>query len=450
MSTGFLLRAVLPLCLLLSPVVETQSSDHLVMISIDGLMPSAYAGANATPVPALKALAEEGAYADGVVGVLPTVTYASHTTLITGVPPAAHGVFGNAIFDPEKRSNEAWYWYARDIRVPTLIDAARAGGMTTAAVSWPVTVGLQADYLVPEFWRNRSSHPSDLSLMRALSTPGLLDRMEEEQKAPLAWPFSDKGRTKIASYILTNHKPRVLLLHLTSLDSAQHGTGPGSPRAAETLQEIDGYIRELRDAVASAGLADRAHFVIVSDHGFAPIEQQLQPNAVFKKEGLLRVDQAGAVTGWDAYFHAEGGSGFVHLKDPTDRALAGRVRKLLEDLKTDPKNGIASIWSREDLARFGAEPKAEFGIGMMSGFYTGSAHDAVLAPTRNRGGHGFDPNLPALHASFIMAGPASRGRGSLGVIRMTQIAPTVAGILGIKLSPEADKPVGLGRAAAPR
>ena len=59
MSTGFLLRAVFPLCLLLSPVVATQSADHLVMISIDGLMPSAYADANATPVPALKALAEE-------------------------------------------------------------------------------------------------------------------------------------------------------------------------------------------------------------------------------------------------------------------------------------------------------------------------------------------------------------------------------------------------------
>ena len=450
MSTGVLFRAVLPLCVLLAVAGAPQTTTHLVMISIDGLMPAAYTGADQTVAPALRALAREGAHAEGVVGVLPSVTYASHTTLITGVPPAAHGIVGNEIVDPEGRSNGAWYWYARDIAVPTLIDAARAGGMTTAAINWPVTVGLQADYLVPEFWRTRSSHQSDFSLIRALSTPGLLERLEEEQRPPLVWPFTDKERTRIASYILTRHEPRVLLLHLLSLDSVQHGSGPGSPRALETLQQIDGYIGELRDAVARAGIGDRTHFVIVSDHGFLPIEQQLQPNAVFKKEGLLRVDQAGAVIEWDTYFHAEGGSGFVHLKNPEDRVLAARVQKLLETLKADPRNGIASLWSREDLARFGADPKAEFGIGMTSGFYTGAGHDVILSPTRSRGGHGFDPTLPALHAAFIVAGPNARGRGSLGTIRMTQIAPTFADILGIKLSPKADTPVGLSRAAAVR
>lgn len=140
--------------------------------------------------------------------MLPTVTYASHTTLITGVRPAVHGIFGNAVFDPEDRSNDAWYWYSRDIRVPTLIDAARARGMSAAAISWPVTVGLNADYLVPEFWRTGSSHPSDSSLIRALSTPGLLDAMETAQKAALPWPLTDQGRTEIASYCARCEKMR--------------------------------------------------------------------------------------------------------------------------------------------------------------------------------------------------------------------------------------------------
>jgi predicted AlkP superfamily pyrophosphatase or phosphodiesterase len=446
----FLLRAVVPAFLLTSVAVGTQDSRHLVMISVDGLMPSTYLGAEAARTPALKALRDEGAYAEGVIGVLPSVTYPSHTTLITGVPPALHGIFGNAIFDAEGRSNSAWYWYARDIRVPTLIGAARARGMRAAAVSWPVTVGMEADYLVPEFWRTRSSHPSDFSLMRALSTPGLFDRLESARKSPLPWPFTDKGRTEIASYIMTTHKPDVLLLHLTSLDSAQHGGGPGSARAQGALQQIDGYIRELRDAVARAGLADRTHFAVVSDHGFAPIERQLQPNAVFRKEGLLRVDEAGTVTEWQAYFHAEGGSGFVRLKDPADRATAERVRTLLDDLKADARNGIASVWSREDLDRLGAEPNAAFGIGMLSGFYTGSGHDAVLVPTRNRGGHGFDPSMPAVHASFILAGPGARGRGSVGVVRMTQIAPTLADLLGVSLSAQADEPFRLTRASVGR
>ncbi len=46
----------------------------------------------------------EGAYAEGVIGVLPTVTWPNHMTLITGVPPAVHGIYDNRVPDPEGRS----------------------------------------------------------------------------------------------------------------------------------------------------------------------------------------------------------------------------------------------------------------------------------------------------------------------------------------------------------
>jgi hypothetical protein len=162
------------------------------------------------------------------------------------------------------------------------------------------------------------------------------------------------------------------------------------------------------------------------------------------------VDERGRVTDWQAYFHAEGGSGFVYLKTPDDAGLAGRVGKLLEGLKADPGNGIASIWTRADLARRGADPNASFGIGMMSGAYSGAGHDAVIVATRNRGGHGFDPDMPELHASLIVAGPVARGRGSLGVVRMTQVAPTLAKLIGVTLSPQADEPLSLVAATAYR
>jgi len=67
------------------------------------------------------------------------------------VPPAAHGIYNNRLLDPENRSFGAWYWYARDIEVPTLLDVVHARGLVAAAVSWPVTVGLDIDYLVPEY-----------------------------------------------------------------------------------------------------------------------------------------------------------------------------------------------------------------------------------------------------------------------------------------------------------
>ena len=171
-------------------LVAAEPARHVVLISIDGMRPASYTSAGPAKIPTLRALAARGAYASGVVGVLPTVTYPSHTTMITGVPPAIHGIVNNTWLDPEARAAGAWYWYARDIKVPTLPGLIRASGMTAAAVSWPVTVGMDLDYNVPEHFRSR--HPEALSLLRALSTPRhLIDGYESSLAAPMPWPPTD-------------------------------------------------------------------------------------------------------------------------------------------------------------------------------------------------------------------------------------------------------------------
>jgi predicted AlkP superfamily pyrophosphatase or phosphodiesterase len=412
------------------------------MISIDGLMPSRYTGNDGANIPRLRKLKDDGAWATGVVGVLPTVTYPSHTSLVTGVPPAVHGIFDNRILDPENRSNAAWYWYARQIQAPTLQGAARARGLRTGAVSWPVTVGLDADYVVPEFWR--SSHPESLILLKAMSRPDdLLDAIEIAEGHPFGWPQTDRHRTTIASYLLRTRRPDLLLLHLIELDGAQHNNGPGTPEATRTLEKIDGYIGEIVDAIAQAGMAGRTQIVIVSDHGFLAVQQMLQPNAALKQEGLITANDRGTITDWKAYFHSSGGSGFIYLKDPADVATRDRVAKILETLKANPANGIQSIWTRDDLAKLGAHPDAAFGLDVVNGFYTGGGFDALVKPSTSKGGHGFAPDRPELHSSFIVNGPRLAKRGSLGVIRMTQIAPTLARLLEIGLSPKADQPLAI-------
>ena len=62
------------------------------------------------------------------------------------------------------------------LRAPTLIGAARAANLSAAAVNWPVTVGSDAHFLVPEF--ERSPHPEGRIMLDALSTPGLLQAVE--------------------------------------------------------------------------------------------------------------------------------------------------------------------------------------------------------------------------------------------------------------------------------
>ena len=419
---------------------QAPDSRHLVVISIDGLKPSTYTSDGPSKVPTLRRLASEGAYAEGVIGVTPTVTYPSHTTMITGVPPAMHGIYNNRILDPEEVSNASWYWYARDIQVPTLPAVVKARGLRTAAVSWPVTVGADIDYLMPEFG-GVTRHRKWLDLIRAISHPrDLLDSYERQVK-PLAWPLGDDDRTGVAAWIIRTYRPHLMLLHIFGTDDAQHAYGPDAPEALAAIEAADAHVQQIVQAVADAGLEDRTDVVVLSDHGFLPLENQLNPNYMFKREGLLEVDAAGRIARWDAYFYPAGGSGFVILKDRNDPSLRARVGALLGKLASDPVNGIQTVWTEDDLRKLGAEPRASFGIDLRNGFYSGAGHEALITKPASKGGHGFAPTRPELHASLIMKGPDVARAGNLGIVRMSQIGPTMASWLQVSLSDKADTPL---------
>jgi predicted AlkP superfamily pyrophosphatase or phosphodiesterase len=279
-----------------------------------------------------------------------------------------------------------------------------------------------------------------VQLLRALSTRGLLDAAELARGAPFGWPQTDRDRVDLASFILRTHAPNLTMLHLIELDSALHAHGPGSPEALTATALMDRYAGEVVEAARKAPGGDRTTIAIVSDHGFLPLSTLLQPNFAFKQAGLVDVDANGRVTGWRAFFWSAGGSGYVHVKDGADTP---KVAALLERLRQDPANGIRAVWTAADLARAGAHPDAAFGIDMADGFYSGSGHDVLVKPSTSKGGHGFAPDRPALHASLILVGPAVERRGSLGVVRMTQIAPTLAGILGVPLDARAGAPIPL-------
>ena len=93
-------------------------AEPVLLISIDGLRPSDVIEAQkrGLAIPNLRRFLTDGAHASGVTGVAPTLTYPSHTTLMTGVSPAKHGIVANNSFDPMGINQGGWYWYAPDIK----------------------------------------------------------------------------------------------------------------------------------------------------------------------------------------------------------------------------------------------------------------------------------------------------------------------------------------------
>jgi predicted AlkP superfamily pyrophosphatase or phosphodiesterase len=410
------------------------------MVSVDGLMADYYAKADALglKIPTLRRLMQDGAWATGVIGVLPTVTYPSHTTLITGVPPRVHGIFFNTIFDPEERSLGSWYYYASAIKVPTLVGAARASGLKTGAVSWPVSVGIGADFLVPEFYRAGSTHEVDKNLLEQLSTPNLIDAIEKHGGRRLGYPPKEEDRMQAALYVLKVHQPRLMLLHLIDTDGAQHTNGPKSPEAKAAVEAADANLGRLIEATQQAGYRERTLFAIVSDHGFLATGTFLRPNALLREAGLLTLNDQQKVTSWKAFFHASGGSAALHLKDPNDAATLERVRVLIAAKAKAPASGIRDVLGPDQIRTLGGA-ELPMVLNAREGFYfQNSALGEWIEPGTNKGGHGHAPDRAELHATLILNGPGLKKKGDLGVVRQTQIAPTLAQYLGISLSREAD------------
>ena len=423
-------------------VVAAAPARHVVMVSIDGMRPQVYSESSQARVPTIRRLMQRGAWSRGVTGVMPTVTYPSHTTMITGVAPGVHGIYDNRLADPDNTSGMAWYWYARDIKVTTLPAAVRAAGGTAAAVSWPVTVGMDLDYNVPELIQVR--HRENLSLVDALTLPAhLLDGYVKASGKPLSWPIDDDDREGLAEWILGQHRPTLLLLHLANSDSMSHEHGPDSPEAVAAIEHADLLLGRLLDKVAALNLDASTDVVVVSDHGFLPLTQMVNLNAAFKAEGLLQTNARGAVTSWEAFAHSAGGSGYILLKRPDDPQLVARVAAVLQKLAADPANGIDRVMTRQDLEAAGAHLDAAFGVSMKRGFYLGWDTASVLTPVTSKGGHGYDPAFPELRSSLVVAGPDVPQVGDLGVVSMTRIAPTVAGWLGVRLSPQSAEPLTL-------
>jgi predicted AlkP superfamily pyrophosphatase or phosphodiesterase len=440
----------LPAALLIPALATLAHAAPVLMISIDGLKPEyvTQADARGMKIPYLRTLIRDGTYAEGVVGVWPTLTYPSHTTLLTGVSPAAHGIYNNLEFDPQMRYSSAWNWYAAQIQAPTLWKVAHNAGLGTASVGWPVSAGAtDVDWLIPEYWRSADPsaavNPADRLLIAALSRPGTLI----QQLEPAAGPYmmgndtsigGDETKTRYALEILRRYKPAFMTIHLSSLDDAQHAHAPFSPEADRTLEAIDGMVARL--AAAAVANDPSAVLVVVSDHGFMNISHYVNLAIPFVQAGLVQASvnpqtNALEVASWKAEPWMAGGMAAIMLRDPGDQQTGSQARTLLDKLAADPNNGIAEILDHDEIVKREAFPDATFLVVFKPGYYlsAGTSGNLVTEIPGSRGSHGFSPEYPEMRASFFALGAGIAHHRDLGVVDMRRIAPTVAGILNVPM-----------------
>ncbi len=421
------------------------TESRVIMISIDGLIPEYYTqpAQLGLGVPNLTLMKLGGAYADGVEGIYPSVTYPAHTTLITGTRPATHGIVQNIIFEaPTVPQTREWYWFADALKSPTLWSIARRAGLTTASVGWPVTVKADIDFNMPEIFDPAENPPTAKRTLQ-YSTPGLV------QKAFAANPSTDTTtdgrRTAISEYIIKEYKPHLLLIHLVELDSAHHKYGPRTPEALQVAERQDAYIGRIIEATKQAGVYDKTTFILVSDHGFASIDKKYAPNVTLVKEKLITLDENGKATNWQAAAWPAGGSCAIVLRDPNDKVTAAKVTEIFNRVAMRSNSPLNRVLLTPELKRLGAIPEALLMLEGASGFsFDEALTGQEIRDTGKdyRGTHGYLPTRAEMRSSLIIYGAKTRVGTRLALAKMIDIAPTAAALLGLSFENAEGKAIG--------
>jgi predicted AlkP superfamily pyrophosphatase or phosphodiesterase len=439
----YLLVAAFSCCMAVATSVgwaETPAKDRtVILISIDGF-PAWMWRDPSLVMPNLKRAIAKGATAEAMTVSNPSITWINHTTLITGVEPRKHGVLYNGLLvrpgeDLPPRV-EPWRDRNEMVRVPTLYDATRAAGLTSAEVDWvAVTNPRTIDWSFPELPKADQEIPRELIAAGEL-TAEQLDWFKSKNST-----WRDSVWTKAAIHILKTRKPNLLMYHLLNTDAVNHTSGPGTYASYSAFAYADRLIGDLMAAVEEAGLGDRTTFVLTTDHGFKRVQKVIYPNVALREAGLVRAEGS-KVLSCNAYAMAQGGMAFVYVTDPAKRAeLLPKLRELCENME-----GVAKVLDGSEGPTLGMPtPREHEGMGDLilyakPGYAFQAAVDrprVVETSTGYLGTHGYPNSDPELDGVFMAWGRGIRPGVRLKRISNLDVAPTLARLLKVEL-PEAD------------
>jgi len=410
---------------------------RLVVVSMDGL--SVREMAAASQLPGFRKLLDRGTCFGTLRGIYPTLTYVAHATLMTGRFPEDHGIPHNHPLQPGIPSvQQRWYWYAADLRAPTLFDLAHEQGLSTAAVLWPLSAGSRITWNFPEI----SALPGENQTLKVLHTgsPGFLLNLERKFskfRKGRQQPYLDDYVSRCAAYTIHSRKPHLLMTHLISLDEAKHQSGSESPETREALRVMDTGLGRILEAIEESGAQDTTTIVVVGDHGHIDIDRRVRLNKLLETAGLC--GRAGKKFQWRAWFQCAGGSAFLHIRKG-DPAAAAEARAVLDAARQDPEIGIKDIHEGRDLAALRCGSGASVAVDAQSGVQFVEDIDGKLTehapfPGAYGADHGYHPDMPEYRSLFLAAGPGITPGSTPLEASLEDVACTCARSLGLDFPP---------------
>ena len=380
----------------------------LVVVCVDGCEADYITQAvQAGVAPYLKRMCEQGASLLGDC-VVPSFTNPNNLSIVTGVPPAVHGICGNYFYD-RQNDEEVMMNDAKYLRADTIL----AGFSNAGAKVVVITAKDKLRTLLGKGMKAVcfSAEKADQLTAEGNGITGVLELVGK----PLPKVYSaDLSEFVFAAGVKIMARDRPDLMYLSTTDYVQHKHAPGTPAANAFYAMMSGYLEQL-DAMGVT-------IALTADHGMnAKTDAAGRPQIIFLQDwfdaemgpGTTRV----ILPVTDPYVAHHGSLGsFATAYLPT-----GNHAALLAKLAKVP--GVEVVLTRaEAAARFGLPPDRIGDVVIVSErlYVIGtspSRHDlsGLDAPLRSHGGLS-EQTVPLLFNRRLADVPAGRRQRNFDIL----------------------------------
>jgi phosphonoacetate hydrolase len=219
--------------------------------------------------------------------VVPSFTNPNNLSIVTGAPPAVHGISGNYFLDPDT-GKEVMMNDPKFLRAPTLFQALQAQGRTLAIVTAKDKLRALLGHGVKMAPGKAVCFSSEKSDKTTLADNGI-----EGVNALVGMKVPDVYSAGLSEFVfaagvklMETMRPDVM--YLSTTDYIQHKHAPGTPVADDFYAMMDSYLARL-DAMG-------ATIVLTADHGMnAKHDASGKPDVLYLQDaldGLLGKDVA--------------------------------------------------------------------------------------------------------------------------------------------------------------
>lgn len=415
-----------------------RKTKHLIVLSLDALGSVDFS--KIEKLPNIGELLKCASYSKNVHSVYPTLTYPSHTSILTGCLPRRHGIVNNTKIQP-KRKKPDWFWYQKDVKVPSLVDVAIENDMKVASLLWPVLGGSKVQYNMPEIWANRCWQNQLLVSLCAGSPKYLyeLNKLFGKHRKGIQQPELDNFIHHSALHTLKKYKPDLMLVHFLDLDDKKHHFGCETVEVDVALTRLDSRVGDFISVLKENGMYEDTTLVILGDHSQKDAHTIIYLNQILFDAGFIEY-RDGRIVDYQALAKSCDGSTYIYLKD---RSVRGRVYELLTSFAKISENGISKIFEESEIIELGADSCASFMLEATEGFYFLDeiglgVHRKIEVVEHSYshaliGVHGYLPTLPNYQTVFIASGAGIKSSVEISQMSLIDQGPTLAKLLGLKL-----------------